>query len=1058
MSTITNPFAITLTLLGAVLAFLLIAGGTGNAQSASVGDYDIDDDRLIEISNLEQLDAVRYDLNGDSLPDLSTSRTHYSQAFPSAVSGFGCPADGCHGYELTQTLDFNNPSSYASGSVNRGWSRGEGGEGWLPIGIHSDRFGSTFEGNEYTIANLFIDRYTDYVGMFGAINPAGNISRIEVVEADVSGGTRVGPLVGGNGGTIIGSYATGSVSGTRRVGGLVGSNDEGHGTMIGSYTAVSVSGTINVGGLAGVNFGAIINSHATGDVSGDNTVGGLVGTNAGSIGTSYATGNVSGNRTVGGLVGKNSSRGAIIWSYATGNVSGVVNRTGGLAGENSNAIRGSYATGSVTGDSRTGGLVGANFSRGTIISSYAIGAVTGGSSVGGLVGYNDDRCVVIGSYAAGSVSGTGHVGGLTGWNARSNGILVSYWDTESSGQSQGVGGGFTSGAAGKTTAELQAQNSYAGIYRDWNTDIDDADGDSYDVTGPDDPWDFGMDDQYPTLREYFDRDGGSTWDIPVDEGEQFSIEARLLADDNTLLTVSDSTLMILEIGDAVSGTVSLDGSTIIYSHDGSETTNDSFIYTAIDGIRVSVVTVAISVTPVNDPPVGVRDTATVDEGGTLSVETTALLDNDIDGENDTLTIVTVRDAVNGWVSLVGTTITYDHDGSEKAGSSFSYTVSDGTDADSTTVAITVLPVNDPPVAVGDTVTVDEGDTLTMEATELLDNDTDVENETLTIVAVGDAVNGRVSMDGSTIIYEHDGSEANRGGFTYTLSDGALSDMGAVSVAVTPVNDPPVAVADTLALDEGDTVSLDLFALLRNDIDPDSNNLNVTGVAEAINGRVWLEGMTIIYEHDGSETTTGSFIYSITDGLAIDTTEVVVKVTPVNDPPIAFGDTVSVTKGATLSMVASVLLDNDTDAENDTLNIVAVGDPVNGMVFLEGATVTYEHDGSETVEGSFSYTVSDGTDTDSTTVVVTVMPGGDDPEAADEGTAVNTATPEVEATVSPIAGSDDTPATSPPTTPEASVPTTDNGGMNVGLIILIIFVVMAFASIGTVVVMRRRNRT
>ena len=59
---------------------------------------------------------------------------------------------------------------------------------------------------------------------------------------------------------------------------------------------------------------------------------------------------------------------------------------------------------------------------------------------------------------------------------------------------------------------------------------------------------------------------------------------------------------------------------------------------------------------------------------------------------------------------------------------------------------------------------------------------------------------------------------------------------------------------------------------------------------------------------------------------------------------------------------SALLDNDTDAEDDPLSIVAVGDAVNGTVSLDGTTIIYEHDGSETTTGSLSYSVSDGTDT------------------------------------------------------------------------------------------------
>ena len=66
-----KSLARTLTLFGGVLACLLLVGSPVDAQSASPGDYDTDDDGLIEISTLEQLDAVRYDLDGDGVPDLS---------------------------------------------------------------------------------------------------------------------------------------------------------------------------------------------------------------------------------------------------------------------------------------------------------------------------------------------------------------------------------------------------------------------------------------------------------------------------------------------------------------------------------------------------------------------------------------------------------------------------------------------------------------------------------------------------------------------------------------------------------------------------------------------------------------------------------------------------------------------------------------------------------------------------------------------------------------------------------------------------------------------------
>lgn len=467
MGAVISASARTLTLFGLVLASLLLVGSPVEAQSASTVDYDIDDDRLIEVSNLEQLDAVRYDLDGHGIPDNSEDHADYFRAFPNAVSRLGCPTGGCQGYELVKDLDFNDPDSYASGSLDRGWTKGEGTEGWLPIGSHFNRFSSTLHGNDHVISNLFIVRDADYVGLFGGIESTGSVHRLGLVEVDVRGGTNVGPLAGGNGGKIVACYATGTASGTEGVGGLVGRNGDFYGTIVDSYAAVGVSGIGLVGGLAGGNWNTIIGSHATGNVLGTNTVGGLAGWNSGPIGTSYATGNVSGNRTVGGLVGDNNNGGVITSSFASGNVTGgdEAYRVGGLVGENYQAIGGSYASGYVSGGSEVGGLVGGNFSRGTIISSYAIGPVSGILDIGGLVGYNTDFSAVVGSYAIGGVSGAFNVGGLVGRNGISNGISNSYWNVETSGLGQGVGEGSTSGTEGKTTAELQSPTSYSGIYR-----------------------------------------------------------------------------------------------------------------------------------------------------------------------------------------------------------------------------------------------------------------------------------------------------------------------------------------------------------------------------------------------------------------------------------------------------------------------------------------------------------------------------------------------------------------------------------------------------------------
>ena len=418
-------------------------------------DVDRDDDGLIEIDDLETLNAIRNQLDGSHL--------QLSGAVPTSV---GCARGGCKGYELTQDLDFNDDDSYSSTANRIIWTMGAS---WQPIGDSSNAFTGKFEGNGFTISNLKIDRSgTNNVGLFGTVGQKVEIANVGLLDVDITGNILVGGLVGFNsGGTITNSYATGSVSSSGRF----------------------------VGGLVGGNSGGITNSYATSSVSGKSFyVGGLVGWNSGGITNSYAMGSVAGEGFyVGGLVGWNSSRGIITNSYATGSVSGTINDVGGLIGSNNDGtITNSYATGSVSGSGdNVGGLVGSNSSRGTITNSYATGSVAGSSDVGGLVGQNDSS--IMNSYATGFVSGSGdNIGGLVGENVGP--ITNSYWDSDTSGRATSDGG------MSKTTVELQSPTMATGIYRGWGDD-----------------WDFGTSSQYPVLRYSNNcrRAGDTSTDLPL---------------------------------------------------------------------------------------------------------------------------------------------------------------------------------------------------------------------------------------------------------------------------------------------------------------------------------------------------------------------------------------------------------------------------------------------------------------------------------------------------------------------------------------------------------------
>ena len=92
--------------------------------------------------------------------------------------------------------------------------------------------------------------------------------------------------------------------------------------------------------------------------------------------------------------------------------------------------------------------------------------------------------------------------------------------------------------------------------------------------------------------------------------------------------------------------------------------------------------------------------------------------------------------------------------------------------------------------------------MSVASQQLLANDTDAEGDALRIIAVGGAVNGLATLDGSAISYEHDGSETFTGSFTYSVSDRTASATVLVMVTVSPVDDLPVLLLITVALGAG----------------------------------------------------------------------------------------------------------------------------------------------------------------------------------------------------------------------------------------------------------------
>ena len=332
--------------LGLLLLLGLLAAGLAGylalpaaAQTPTPpANHDSDGDGLIEISTLAQLNAVRWDLDGNGAADRASNNDAYAAAFPVSADGSVCPSGvTCVGYELTADLDFDeNRDGEITSADSAYWNDGYG---WGPIGNISAPFSAIFEGNRHTISHLYIFHHATNMGMFRVIAADGEVRNLSLADVSVrkhslsSDNNGRGTLVGTNRGTVSRVSATGSVQGDNHLGGLAGVNE---GTITESYAAVAVSGRDYLGGLAGENkSGATISrSYSAGRVSGDDFVGGLAGYSQGVISDSYAAGTVRGD-DVGGLVGSLQVSGSVKNSYSLGEVKRTAGNTdiyGGLVG------------------------------------------------------------------------------------------------------------------------------------------------------------------------------------------------------------------------------------------------------------------------------------------------------------------------------------------------------------------------------------------------------------------------------------------------------------------------------------------------------------------------------------------------------------------------------------------------------------------------------------------------------------------------------------------------------------------------------------------------------
>ena len=472
--------------------------------------------------------------------------------------------------------------------------------------------------------------------------------------------------------------------------------------------------------------------------------------------------------------------------------------------------------------------------------------------------------------------------------------------------------------------------------------------------------------------------------------EDTPVTVAVLAND----TDPDGDPLTVTAASAPNGTVVVNpNGTITYTPRANFNGTDTITYTISDGKGgTSTATVTVTVDPVNDPPVATNDVATTNEDTPVTV---AVLTNDTDIDGDPLTAVSAS-APNGTVVInANGTITYTPNLNFNGTDVITYQISDGKGGFSTaTVTVTVIPVNDAPVASPPLAPQANPDGAAV-SVPVAGSFSDVDGDVLTYSAAGLpaglSINPTTGVISGTI--DRSASQVNGGVYsvTVTASDGK-GGTASTTFSWTITNPAPTATNDLATTNEDTPVTISVLA---NDSDPDGDPLKVMS-ASAPNGTVVINANgTITYTPTANFNGTDTITYMISDGQGgTATATVTVTVVPVNDPPTVVSP-IPAQKNVDAGAVSVPVAGNFTDLDGDTLTFAATGlplglsiNPATGLI-----TGTIDRSASQINGGvySVSVTASDGKGgTVTTTFIWTVTNPG--PTATDDVATTNEDTP------------------------------------------------------------------
>ncbi|HHF3089246.1 TPA: tandem-95 repeat protein [Vibrio alginolyticus] len=484
-------------------------------------------------------------------------------------------------------------------------------------------------------------------------------------------------------------------------------------------------------------------------------------------------------------------------------------------------------------------------------------------------------------------------------------------------------------------------------------------------------------------------------DLPVPQDQQFSVEedGTLIFTDADLLTGATD----IEGDNLTVEGVSYDGGDGILTDNGNGTytfaPNENFngdvnfSFDVSDGTDTVSANVDVSVTPVNDPPVAGSTSYTVHEDNSITISDAQLLANSSDLEGDVSIDSVSYSGSDGVLQINGDgTYTFSPNENFNGEVTLDVVVADEEGAtDATTAGITVLEVNDPPVAGPTSYTIDEDSVLTFSESQVLLNASDVEGDVELVGISYDGPDGifTVNDDGTCSFAPNENFNGQvQLDVTIRDEDGAEVDT-VINVNVLPINDAPVSGDLAYSVDEDGAITLSQEQLLSQASDIEGDDLTASDLT--VDGNA-----TVTANDDGSFTITPDadfngdidIQFNITDGTDTIQATADLTVNPVNDLPVPQDQQFSVEEDGTLQFTDADLLAGATDIDGDNLTVDGISYTGSDGVLTDHGDGTYTFAPNENFNGdvSFSFGVSDGTETVPANVDVSVTPVNDPPVA------------------------------------------------------------------------------